>query len=200
VSDRRGTAPTTPEDITALLRAWSEGDPRAAENLLPLVYTDLRRRAGGYLRRERRNHTLNPTALVHEAYLRLVDQRHVTWQNRAHFFGIAAEMMRRILVDHARSHGAAKRGGTWCQVPFDDTVATSEPRCVDLVAVDSAVEELAQFDPRQARVVELRFFGGLSVEETAEVMSLSRATVKREWTMARAWLHRRLASPAESTP
>jgi RNA polymerase sigma factor (TIGR02999 family) len=189
-------APLAPsaENVTALLRAWSGGDPAAGEHLLPLVYAQLRRRAAHYLRRERRNHTLEPTALVHETYLRLVDQRQVTWQNRAHFFGIAAEMMRRILVDHARGHGAAKRGGTWCQVPFDENVATSEPRCVDLVTVDTAVGELGRFDARQARVVELRFFGGLSVEETAEVMQLSPATVKREWTMARAWLHRRLAS------
>jgi RNA polymerase sigma factor (TIGR02999 family) len=190
VSSNRETE--IPENVTALLRAWSRGDAHAGEHLLPLVYADLRRRAAGYLRRERRDHTLNPTALVHETYLRLIDQREVSWQNRAHFFGIAAEMMRRILVDHARGHDAAKRGGTWCQVPLEDALATSAPRTVDLVAVDAAVTELSRLDPRQGRLVELRFFGGLSVEETAEVMQLSRATIKREWTMAKAWLHRRL--------
>jgi len=180
------------EDITALLRAWTGGDVRAEEQLLPLIYADLRRRAAGYLRRERRNHTLNPTALVHETYLRLVDQREVTWQNRAHFYGIAAAMMRRILVDHARSHEAGKRGGAWRQVPLDDDLAAASAQNVDLIAVDTAVDELTTLDPRQGRVVELRFFGGLSVEETAEVLGVSPATVKREWTMAKAWLHRRL--------
>lgn len=186
------------EDITRLLRAWTAGDAQAAEELLPLVYADLRRRAAAYLRRERRNHTLNPTALVHETYLRLIDQHQVTWQSRAHFYGIAASMMRRILVDHARGHEADKRGGAWRQVPLDDAMAAAEPRAVDLMAVDAALDALAQLDPRQARVVELRFFGGLSVEEAAEVLGLSPATVKREWTMAKAWLHRRLATPAVS--
>ena len=187
------TAVPSLENVTELLRAWSEGDVVAGERLLPLVYAGLRRRAGAYLRGERRNHTLNPTALVHETYLRLIDQRHVSWQNRAHFFGVAAEMMRRILVDYARSRDAAKRGGTWCQVPLDEGLAASDPRCVHLMAVDAAVAELAQIDARQARVVELRFFGGLSVEEAGEAMGLAPITIKREWAMAKAWLHRRLA-------
>ena len=183
---------TAAADITSLLQAWSAGDASAGERLLPLVYAELRRRAGGYLRGERRRHTLNPTALVHETYLRLVDQRHACWQNRAHFFGIAAETMRRVLVDHARRRRSAKRGGTWCQVPLDDADAACAPRSVDLLAVDGALQELSLFDDRQARVVTLRFFAGLSVEETAEVMKLSTATVKREWTMARGWLYLRL--------
>jgi len=188
-------APSNPAaaNITSLLRAWSAGDANAGEQLLPLVYAELRRRAGGYMRSERRRHTLNPTALVHETYLRLVDQRHATWQNRAHFFSIAAETMRRVLVDHARSRLSAKRGGTWCQVPLDDADASCVPRSVDLLAVDGALHELSAFDDRQARVVTMRFFAGLSVEETAEAMKLSTATVKREWTMARAWLYQRLA-------
>ena len=187
-------------DITALLQSWSAGDATAGERLLPLVYAELRRRAGGYLRAERRGHTLNPTALVHEAYVRLVDQRRVSWQNRAHFFSIAADTMRRVLVDHARGRRSAKRGGTWCQVPLEDADAPSAPRSVDLLAVDKALHELALFDDRQARVVTLRFFGGLSVEETAEVMKLSTATVKREWTMARGWLYQRLTGAREVGP
>jgi RNA polymerase sigma factor (TIGR02999 family) len=181
-----------PGPVTSLLRAWSRGDEVAREQLVPLVYAELRRRAAGYLRRERQGHTLDPTALVHEVYLRLVDQRAVEWQNRAHFFGIASQMMRRILVDHARSQKAQKRGGDGVRVELDEAVAGGAARDLDLEALDAALDELEQLDGRQSRIVELRYFGGLSIEETAEVLKLSPATVKRDWTLARAWLHRRL--------
>jgi len=159
---------------------------------MPVVYGELRRLAQHYLRRERPDHTLRATALVHEAYLRLVDQRAVTWQNRAHFFGVAAQLMRRILVDHARRHHAAKRGGTALKVSLNDVVLAAEERAEDLVALDDALNRLAAMDPRQGRVVELRLFGGLTVEETAEVLRISPATVKREWTTAKAWLSREI--------
>ncbi len=159
---------------------------------MPVVYGELRRLAQHYLRRERPDHTLQATALVHEAYLRLVDQRAVTWQNRAHFFGVAAQLMRRILVDHARRHHAAKRGGTALKVSLNDVVLAAEERAEDLVALDDALNRLAAMDPRQGRVVELRLFGGLTVEETAEVLRISPATVKREWTTAKAWLSREI--------
>src|SRR5262245_58723071 len=165
----------TPSDkpLTGLLRAWSDGDEGARERLLPEIYSELRRRAAGYLRRERPGHTLQPTALVNEVYLRLVDQRHVRWQNRAHFFGIASQLMRRILVDHARSQRAEKRGGRELRVELEEQLAEQQPRDVDLIALDDAIAELERLDPRQARVVELRYFGGLSVEETAEVTGSS---------------------------
>jgi RNA polymerase sigma factor (TIGR02999 family) len=156
------------------------------------VYRELRRVAAGYLRRERRDHTLQATALVHEAYLRLLGRKRVRWQSRAHFFGAAAQIMRCILVDHARRHDAAKRGGARWRVDIEEGLAPSGPRDLDLVALDTALAELSGFDPRQARIVEIRFFGGLSVEEAAEVLGVSPATVKREWSMARAWLHQRL--------
>ena len=159
---------------------------------MPVVYGELRRLAQHYLRRERPDHTLQATALVHEAYQRLVDQRAVTWQNRAHFFGVAAQLMRRILVDHARRHHAAKRGGTALKVSLNDVVLAAEERAEDLVALDDALNRLAAMDPRQGRVVELRLFGGLTVEETAEVLRISPATVKREWTTAKAWLSREI--------
>jgi len=159
---------------------------------MPVVYGELRRLAQHYLRRERPDHTLQATALVHEAYLRLVDQRAVTWQNRAHFFGVAAQLMRRILVDHARRHHAAKRGGTALKVSLNDVVLAAEERAEDLVALDDALNRLAAMDPRQGRVVELRLFGGLTVEETAEVLRISPATLKREWTTAKAWLSREI--------
>jgi RNA polymerase sigma factor (TIGR02999 family) len=178
-------------DVTALLRDWSGGDPRALERLMPLVYGELRKLAASYLRRERSDHTLQPTALVHEAYLRLVDQRGVDWHNRAHFFGIAARMMRRILVDHARRRQAAKRDGAAYRISGsgDLVEAGHDP---DLLALNSALDGLEALDPRQARIIELRFFGGLTVEETAEVVGISTATVKREWQTARAWLAREL--------
>ena len=181
------------EGITQLLIDWSKGDSAALNKLTPLVYNELRRLAANYLRRERPNHTLQPTALVNEAYLKLVDQRNAKWQNRAQFFGVAAQLMRRILVDHARHHQAAKRGGSDQQrlsITSADKVA-KKPE-VDLLALHEALEELAVIDPQQSRVVELKFFGGLSIEETAEVLGIGHATVERDWKMARAWLRRRL--------
>lgn len=188
------------EDVTGLLRAWSRGDPDAAERLVPLVYDELRRQAARYLRRERRDHTLRPTALVHEAYLRLVDQRNAVWKNRAQFFAVAAQVMRRILVDHARGHRADKRGGSCCRVSLDEGLAVREPRDLDLVDLEEALVELSTLDPRKARMVELRFFGGLRLEDTAEVLGVSPATVTREWRMAKAWLYRRLHADATETP
>jgi RNA polymerase sigma factor (TIGR02999 family) len=182
------------DEVTRLLEELSNGKTGALEELLPLVQAELRRQAARYLRRERPNHTLQPTALVHEAFLRLIEQRDVRWQNRAHFFGIAAQAMRRILVDHARTHGRAKRGGGAPMVTLDEAVVAAEERSIDLIALDQALERLAVEDPRQAKVVELRFFGGLSVEETGLVMDISPATIKREWTMAKAWLYSQLQS------
>jgi RNA polymerase sigma factor (TIGR02999 family) len=178
-------------EVTALLRDWSGGDQHALERLMPLVYQELRKLAASYMRRERSDHTLQPTALVHEAYLRLVDQRGVDWRNRAHFFGIAARMMRRILVDHARRRQAAKRDGAADRISGSGDLVEGE-RDPDLLALDVALDALEALDPRQARIVELRFFGGLTVEETAEVAGISTATVKREWQTARAWLAREL--------
>jgi RNA polymerase sigma factor (TIGR02999 family) len=182
-----------PGDVTHLLDDLTAGKEHAFDELLPLVERELRRRAAGYMRRERQNHTLQPTALVNEAFLRLVDQRNVRWQNRAHFFAVASQAMRRILVDHARSHQRAKRGGPAPAVTLDEAMIASEERSIDLLALDHALERLAALDERQARVVEMRFFGGLSVEETAEILDISPATVKREWSMARAWLHSELS-------
>ena len=177
--------------MTELLQAWSEGDVAARDRLLPMIYDDLRRQAAAYLRHERADHTLRPTALVHEAYLRLADQRHVVWQNRAHFLGVAAQAMRRILVDHARGRKAAKRAGDWVRVTLEDDRAPPKAD-VALAALDDALTELASFDPQQARVVELRFFGGLSVDEIAQLLTISPSTVKREWSTAKAWLYRRI--------
>lgn len=175
--------------ITQLLIAWSDGRREALESLMPLVYEDLHRMAGGYMRREPAGHPLQPTALVHEAYVRLIDQRQVKWRNRAHFFGVAAGMMRRILVDQARLRRAEKRGGGWERVTLvDDDVAADGPDIVDVVALHESLERLAAFDPQQERIVELRYFGGLTIEETAEVLGISAATVVREWTIAKAWL------------
>lgn len=178
--------------VSDLLRAWGRGSVQARDDLLPLVYRELRRRAGGYLRGERRDHTLQPTALVHEVYLRLVGQNRVTWQNRAHFFGVAAQMMRRILVDHARAHRAAKRPRTAFKVVLDDCTGATQPRGCDLLALDSALDELTTFDARMGQIMELRYFGGLSEGEVAEVLSISRSTVTREWQTARTWLYRRM--------
>jgi RNA polymerase sigma-70 factor (ECF subfamily) len=183
---------STTGEITQLLDQLSDGRPQAFEELLPVVYSELRRQAGRYLRRERANHTLQPTALVHEAYLRLVDQRNVRWQNRAHFFAIAAQAMRRILVDHARAQARVKRGGPKAQVTLDDAMLAAEQQSIDTIALDQALQRLAALDERQSRIVELRFFGGLSVEEVAEVMKISPATIKREWSMAKAWLYSEL--------
>jgi RNA polymerase sigma factor (TIGR02999 family) len=181
------------EGITQLLNRWKSGDQTALDKLMPLVHNELRRLAGAYLRRERPGHTLQPTALVNEAYLRLVDQRKAKWQNRAQFYGIAAQLMRRILVDHARHHQAAKRGGS-DQERLSITSArelVTKPD-LDVLALHEALQELAAIDPKQERIVELKFFGGLSIEETAEVLGIGHATVEREWKLARAWLRRKL--------
>jgi len=183
---------TDPHHVTQLLQRWSGGDSRALDELTPLVYSEVRKLARSYLRRERPNHTLQPTALVNEAYIRLVDQRRVQWQSRAHFFGIAAQMMRRVLVDHARMRQAEKRGSGENAVVLDEALGVSAGRGLDLVRLDDALEALAVLDGRQARIVELRFFGELSIEETAEVVQVSPATVKREWAAARTWLRREL--------
>ena len=185
--------PTEP-DLTALLREASQGDRMALDRLMPVVYSELRKLAGSYLRQERSDHTLQPTALVHEAYLRLTNQRDVEWQNRAHFFGIAAQMMRRILVDHARKRQAAKRDAAAWRVSTAEIDASET--APELLALDRALEELEEIDPQQARVVELRFFAGLTVEETAEVAGISPRTVKREWRTAKAWLRRTMDGPA----
>ena len=179
--------------VTELLREWTGGRPAALDELLPYVYDDLRRRAARYLRHERINHTLQTTALVHEAYLRLVDQESVQWKDRAHFFAVAAQAMRRILVDHAKHKNRAKRGGPGPDLQLDGEfeIAAAEPG-VDIQALDEALSRLAAFDPEQERLVELRYFAGLSLEETAEAMNISRATAAREWLMAKAWLHREL--------
>ena len=180
------------EDVTQLLRELSGGDRAALDKLLPLVYKELRHLAQGYLRRERSDHTLQPTALVHEAYLRLVDQN-VAWQNRAHFFGVAAETMRRILIDHARSHQARKRGSGDIKLSLDEGINISDERARDLIALDDALKALARLDPQKSRIVELRFFGGLSIEETAEVLGVGTATVIRQWRTAKAWLYHEIS-------
>jgi len=185
-----------PGTVTTLLQAWSRGDAAAGDRLAPLVYDDLHRRARRYFRRERRDHTLQPTALVHEAFLRIASQPGLAWQNRAHFLGLAAVMMRRILVDHARARAGVRRGGSWLRVTFDENVAWDKAKELDLVDLDDALCALAVQDARQARLVELRFFGGLLLEEAAEIVGVSPATAKRDWTMARAWLYRRLTAGA----
>jgi RNA polymerase sigma factor (TIGR02999 family) len=175
-------------EVTRLLGNWRRGDPEAREALMPLVYAELRRLAASYLRRERTDHTLQPTALVHEAYLRLVEQKNVQWQDKSHFFAITAQLMRRILVDHARGHLADKRGSGAPKVPLTEAIVMSQERPAELLALDESLSRLASLDVQQARVVELRIFAGLTVEETAEVLSISPATVKRDWRMAKAWL------------
>ena len=183
----------TPHSVTQLLLDWNRGDHEALDKLIPIVYAELRLRASRYLRRERPGHTLQTTALINEAYLRLVEQRQVRWQNRAHFFAISAQLMRRILVDHARSRDAAKRGGTELRVTLDDDLAAVATRDVNIMSLDEALTRLAEIDPRQSRVVELRYFSGLSIEETAEVLDVSPATVKLDWKMAKAWLRREMS-------
>ena len=178
--------------ISRLLRAWGRGDLQARDDLVPVVYRELRRRAGAYLRRERPDHTLQPTALVHEAYMRLMGQDRVAWQNSAHFFAMAAQMMRRILVDHAREHQAAKRPGAAMKLVLDDRIGATQPRDCEWIELDQALVELTRIDHRQGQIVELRYFGGLSEQEVAAVLSISRATVTREWQAARAWLYRRI--------
>ena len=179
-------------DVTQLLQRVTAGGSEALNDLLEVVHGELRRQAARYLRRERQNHTLQPTALVNEAFIKLVDQRNVRWQNRAHFFGVAAQAMRRIVIDHARTRRRIKRGGVQQAVTLDEAMIAGESRSIDVLALDEALTRLARLDERQARIVELRYFAGLSVEESAEVTGLSPATVKREWAMARAWLHAEL--------
>jgi RNA polymerase sigma-70 factor (ECF subfamily) len=181
-----------PTNVTTLLKQLSSGNKTAIEELIPLLYDELRRMASRYLQRERPDHTLQATALVHEAYLRLVDQKDVEWQNRSHFFGVAAQQMRRILVDHARAHHAAKRGGPLPKISLDEAQAISEERTGDLLELDEALTRLASIDAQQVRIIELRFFAGLTVEETADLLNVSTATVKREWTTAKAWLAREI--------
>ncbi len=178
-----------PGDVTILLRDLANGDQRAASLLMPLVYEELRRLAARYMRRERTDHTLQATALVHEAYLKLVRQRSVNWQSRAHFFGIAATIMRRILIDYARCHVAKKNKGAHELIPLDEAVVFSPGQSEELLRLDGALERLTELDPRQGKIVELRFFGGLTVEETAHLLDISPKTVKREWSVAKAWLH-----------
>lgn len=180
-------------DLTGLLRAWNDGDPKAVNELMPLVYAELHRLARANLRGERADHTLQATALVNEAYVRLVGQTRVKWQNRAQFFGTAAQFMRRILVDHARDRLSAKRGGGAPRVELDEALLATSDRGIDLLALDAALERLERLDPRQGRLVVLRFFGGLTIEEAAAVLDISPATAKREWTTARIWLRRELA-------
>jgi len=181
------------QQITQLLNQWSNGEAKVLDDLMPLVYVELRRQASGYLRRERVNHTLQPTALINEAYLKLIDQRDVKWQNRAHFFAIAAQAMRRILVDHARERMREKRGGAAENLPIDEALTiVSQEKAVDLVALDEALNKLVTFDERQAKVVELRYFSGLSIDETAAVLNVSNVTIRRDWNMAKAWLHQEI--------
>jgi RNA polymerase sigma-70 factor, ECF subfamily len=177
------------ENITHLLIELSNGKRSTLDALLPLVYDEMKRMAAGYLRRERADHTLQPTALVHEAYLRLVDQTRVNWQNRAHFFGVAAQIMRRLLVDHARKHNAEKRGQDFQKLSLDENIDRAVERSSELIALDDALKALAEFDEQKARMVELRYFGGLSIEETADVMGVTPTTIKRHWRFAKAWLH-----------
>lgn len=185
-------------EVTELLIAWSNGDPTALDRLMPLAYDELHRLARRYMLREPADHTLQTSALVNEAYLRLIDQRRVQWQNRAHFFAISAQLMRRILVSMARARHAHKRGNDARPVSLDDALVISNERAAELVALDDALLELARLDPRRSQVVELRYFGGLSVKETAEVLKLSEETVMRDWNRAKAWLHVQLDATANS--
>ena len=182
------------QEVTQLLVAWSQGDQAALERLMPLVYEELRRVARRYMRRERAGHTLQTTAVVNEAYLRLIDASQVQWQNRAHFFAVSAQLMRRILVDYARAHNYIKRGGEAHHVPLEEAAVFSAERAPDIVALDDALKSLAVMDQRKSRVVELRFFGGLSVEETAEALKVSPRTVLNDWNLAKAWLLRELSN------
>jgi RNA polymerase sigma factor (TIGR02999 family) len=186
------------QDVTQLLGQWQGGDREALNALTPLVYNELRRLAQSYINRERPNHTLQGTALVHEAYLRLIDQRQVEWRSRNHFFALAAELIRRILVDHARAKVAAKRGGRYVKLSLEDAMEPAVKEDLDLVALDDALQLLARTDPQQSRIVELRYFAGLKIEETAEVLQISPATVKRDWTVAKAFLKREMLRGART--
>jgi RNA polymerase sigma-70 factor (ECF subfamily) len=182
-----------PHEVTELLSDWSHGNQEALDKLMPLVYDELRRLAHHYMSRERAGHTLQTTALVNEAYLRLIGRTDMPWQNRTHFFAISAQLMRRILVDYARTHTRAKRGGGAHMITFDEAAIVSRERAADVIALDDALNELAALDPQQSRIVELRFFGGLTIEETAKVPRISPATIKREWRTAKAWLYHELS-------
>ena len=188
----------SPPNVTELLRHWSDGDKQAQEKLFQIVYDELHRQAARYLRREQQGLSLQTTDLIHEAYLRLIEVQHVEWQNRLHFFGISARVMRRVLVDHARSRLAEKRGGSAIRLPLEEAMAVLPEQDLDFVALDEALTRLAEIDPQQSQVVELRFFSGLSVEETAQIMSVSERTVKRDWNVAKAWLRRELSSGRRS--
>jgi len=184
----------SPHDITQMLIELTDGNTEVVNQILPRIYDELRKLASSYLRRERADHTLQPTALVHEAYMKLIDQKKVHWQNRAHFFGIAAQVMRRILLDHARKHNADKRGGEAEKLPIEEEIlVVSHEKSAELIALDDALETLAKMDPQKAKIVELRYFGGLSIEETAEVMGVSVPTINRQWRMAKAWLYGQIA-------
>jgi len=191
--DKGAGAPAPPGEVTRLLLAWRQGDREALDRLIPLVYSELHRMAERYLRGERPGHTLQPSAIVNEAYMRLLPRQGANWQNRAHFFAVAAQSMRRILVEHARRRDTKKRGGQGARYLLD-TIVMTEPRAVDLIAVDDALVKLTELDSEQGRVVELRFFGGLTEGETAEVLEVSPATVHRKWLLAKAFLHRELSS------
>ena len=188
---------TSPQ-VTQLLLAWGEGDQVARDQLMALVYEELHRLAHSYMKRESPGHTLQTSALVNEAFVRLVGQRNVRWQNRSHFFGVAAQTMRHILVDYARSRNYAKRGGGAAQISFDEALIVSDERSAEVVSVHEALERLAEFDPRKSQLVELRFFGGLSIDETAEVLNVSPGTVMRDWTLAKAWLRREISSESSA--
>lgn len=181
-----------PDEVTQLLINWSKGDETALEELIPMVESHLRRIARRYMDRENAGHTLQTSALINEAYIRLIDQQKADWRDRAHFFAVAARIMRHILIDHARSHNYAKRGGNPLKVPLEEAASVTDERARDLIALDDALNELATFDERKSRIVEMRFFGGLSVEETAEALKLAPITVMREWRAAKAWLHREM--------
>jgi RNA polymerase sigma-70 factor, ECF subfamily len=192
--------PDPPRDVTALLQDWNSGNAEAREAVMRLVYQELRRRAAAHLRRERQGHSLQPTDLVHEAYLRMIDQRRAGWQNRAQFLAVASQMMRRILVDRARARRMAKRSGRWQSVTIDETFAAAAPAPIDVLDLDAALTELASFDARKSRIVELRFFGGLTLEETGHVLDISLPTVERDWQLARAWLFKVLAPGVKKGP
>src|SRR5499433_480583 len=193
------TPSVSQQRVTQLLTRWSDGDDGALAELTPLVYDELRRLAHRQMGAERPDHTLQTSALVNEAYLRLADQTNPRWQNRAHFFAICAQLMRQILVDHARKRRSRKRGGGVLPVTLDDGLIVSESRAADVVALDEALARLSEFDSRQSRIVELRFFGGLSIDETAEVLGVSPGTVMRDWTLAKAWLRREITGEEEAT-
>jgi RNA polymerase sigma-70 factor (ECF subfamily) len=190
--------PAFPQEITQLLINWSQGDKVALDQLVPLVYPELRLLAKRYMGREAPEHTLQTSALINEAYLKLVDQKNVKWQNRAHFFAVAAQVMRHILVDHARTRNYAKRGGGAPKLPLDEATALIDQRAAELIALDDALQDLAALDSRKSQIIELRFFGGLSMEETAEVMKISPSTVQREWRAAKAWLHHTMSKTDDS--